>query len=50
MNKDNKVLKEIEESVTLVEYLTHKNLDFDDLKYFTAKYIKLAVEWKRNQI
>lgn len=49
MNKDNKALREIEESVSLVEYLTYHELDFDEIKYFTPKYIKLAIEWKNNQ-
>lgn len=55
MNRDNKALKEITESVILVEYLLHHGLvsdDFNDpswndLKHFTAKYVKKAMQWKQ---
>lgn len=47
MNKDNKALREIEESGILVEYLQYHDLDFDDLKFFTVKYVKKAIAWKQ---
>lgn len=46
MNKENKAMKEIEESVILTDYLIHHDLDFDDVSNFTQKTVKLAIEWK----
>lgn len=49
MNQYNKAIKEIEESVALVEYLLHYNLDFNNIANFKSSVVKKAVEWKKNQ-
>lgn len=48
MNTHNKALREIEETMVLVEYLIYHNLDFDDIRNFATKTVKQAVEWSRD--
>jgi len=49
VNRERKALKEIEESVVLTDYLMAHNMDFDDLRNFTSKMVKQALEWKRGK-
>lgn len=48
MNNENKALKEIEESIILTNYLIHFNISMEDIKHFTSKYVKRAIEWDKN--
>lgn len=47
MNRENRALKEIEESRILTDYLIHHGLDFDNIKNFTSKTVQKAVDWHR---
>lgn len=49
MSKHNKALREIKETQILVAYLIHHDLDFDDIKNFSAKTVKIAVDWHKDQ-
>lgn len=49
MNRENRALKEIEESRILVDYLIHHDLDFENIKNFTSKTVQKAVEWHKDK-
>lgn len=40
------ILREIEESVALTEYLIYLGVDMDRMQYFTPKFVREAMGWK----
>jgi hypothetical protein len=50
ISHENKALKEIEESSILTEYLLYHGLSLDDIKHFSTRMVRRAVEWKRSEV
>lgn len=44
--KQDTALREIEESIALVDYLVYLEVDMSKMEYFTARFVREAWGWK----
>lgn len=47
--KQEKARKELEDTTTLVDFLTFHKMDFDDINNFSDAMVKSAKEWAADQ-